>query len=225
MPSQLGSALCIPRFPALLALPASLVSDSDRPQPLVTTLQPSLPAPATFRGSGDSAPGKHQACQSPFLHVFSRRLQFLASNSDLFGAHAVVFYKLISSPQRLPPSLLPAQCWVPKLLPSSVAFSSTSVWSTNFSQLLTGKSSISFLHLPFLPPCCPQIFFLIFFIFNSTNAYEAGSVLRFGNYFFTLCHTCLPGVGCTYSTNRNREPTMYWTLGIWLWARQPWPLP
>lgn len=71
---------------------------------------PRSPPPATFGGRGDSAPGKHQACQGPFLHVFSRRLQSLASNSNLFGAHPVVFFKLVPSSQRLPPSLLPAQC-------------------------------------------------------------------------------------------------------------------
>lgn len=54
----------------------------------------------------------------------------------------------------------------------------------------------------------------LFFFLNSANAYGAGSVLRLGDYFSALPHTCLPGVGCTYSTNRDGELTMYWALRI-----------
>lgn len=112
------------------------------------------PLPATFRGTGDSAPGKHQACQDPFLHIFSRKLQFLASNGDLFGAYPLVFFKLMPSFQRLPPSLLPCPMLSPKNCSKFRGFLfNLSMKYKPLCEILVGKIPASLLFSPLLFPC------------------------------------------------------------------------
>lgn len=170
------------------------------------------------RGHGKSPPGKFQASQYTFLNFFSRTLQFLASRSDLFGAHHSFMF-LISSqdPRCCPPHSSPAQCWVPPLLQGSVTFSQTTACVTILCGILTSRRSASFLHSPLLSPFCPQISFFK----TSANASGTGSVLRTGDCPSVLPHTCTTGVGCFHSTHMNGELTMYWAPWIGHRARQP----